>query len=350
MWPFRKTEDRQAGGGGTYTDAIVQAILASSTGADTKAVPAVTAAMEIAAGLYAAAFAAAEIRGSTLVTPAILGSMARELIRNGESLYVIRAGPAPGDFQLLHADTWDITGGYMPSTWRYQVSVPAPSGTGLIRRVRYDEVIHAMYSHSSARPWVGVSPLGWATGTGALLAIVERVLQDESGGTRGYVLPVPRGGQDDEVANLKNDLANMKGRTALVETSAAGWGTGRADSPAMDWRPRRIGPDYPGSVVELRREAMNAVVVACGVPLSLVAGDDATGMRESWRQFLHGSVAPLAKLVAAELSAKLERDIRFDFTELHAADVQGRARAFQSMAGGGLSVDRAARLAGLSEE
>ena len=350
IWPWRRTEQRQAGGGGTYTDAIVQAILATSTGGSAdKAVPAVTAALETCAALYAAAFGAARVVGTSLVNPVMLSAIGRELIINGESLYLLDAGAGMGNAALLHADTWDITGGYRPDTWRYHVTIPAPSGTGLVRYARADEVVHAMYSHSSARPWVGVSPLGWASGTGSLLAIVEKVLRDESGGTRGYVLPLPAGGDDDEVDELKADLRQLGGRTAVVETTSAGWGAGGSGAPAADWRPRRIGPDFPRPVVELRTAAQNAVVSACGVPLGLVGDRDAAGLRESWRIFLHGSVAPLARRVEHELSMKLETPVRLDFTELYAADVQGRARAFQSMTGGGLAPERAARLAGLAD-
>lgn len=347
MWPFRKTEDRQASaaGGGTYTDAIVQAIL-STTDGNRAAVPAVTAALETAAALYASAFASARVMGTTIITPALLANIGRSLIRHGEALYVmVGAGRA---LELIRAHSWDITGGYMPSTWRYHASLPAPSASERVMRVPAGQVIHVRYSEDAARPWVGVPPLGWATGTGALLAIVERVLQDESGGTRGYVLPLPAGGNDAEVAALKGDLGNLQGRTALVETTASGWGAGRADAPTSDWRPRRIGPDYPTSVVELRRDVGRTVVAACGVPLALVEGADAQGLRESWRLFLHGGVAPLARLVEGELSAKLGRDVQLDFTALYAADVQGRARAFQSLTGGGMDVARAAALAGLS--
>ena len=39
-----------------------------------------------------------------------------------------------------------------------------------------------------------------------------------------------------------------------------------------------------------------------------------TGQREAWRRFLHGSVSPVARLVEAELSAKLDTpDLRLDF-------------------------------------
>ena len=54
--------------------------------------------------------------------------------------------------------------------------------------------------------------------------------------------------------------------------------------------------------------------------------------------------------MAAEAAHKLDTPgLVFDTTGLHAADVQGRARAFQSMVGGGMEVSKAASLAGLME-
>ena len=55
----------------------------------------------------------------------------------------------------------------------------------------------------------------------------------------------------------------------------------------------------------------------------------------------------MGRIVSAELTAKLETDVRLDWTELRAGDITGRARAFQSMVGGGMDVAKAAALAGL---
>ena len=73
--------------------------------------------------------------------------------------------------------------------------------------------------------------------------------------------------------------------------------------------------------------------------------------REAWRQFLHGSVEPLSKTVSAELTAKLDSDIRLDFHNLSASDLQGRARAYQSMTNGddGIDKDAAVRICGLTD-
>ena len=52
--------------------------------------------------------------------------------------------------------------------------------------------------------------------------------------------------------------------------------------------------------------------------------------------------------MATELAQKLDTPgLAFNFDRLFASDLSGRARAFQSMVGGGMAVDQAAGLAGL---
>ena len=65
------------------------------------------------------------------------------------------------------------------------------------------------------------------------------------------------------------------------------------------------------------------------VPTSLLERADGTALREAWRQFLHASVMPVSLSVSAELSEKLDTDIRLSFDRMFASDLSGRARAFQ---------------------
>ncbi|MCY4487666.1 MAG: hypothetical protein OXF11_11210 [Deltaproteobacteria bacterium] len=81
--------------------------------------------------------------------------------------------------------------------------------------------------------------------------------------------------------------------------------------------------------------------------MELVSKGERTASREAWRRFLHGSVDAVAKLVAQELSDKLEMDVSLDLSGLHASDIQGRARAFQSLVGAGMPVGEAAAVTGL---
>ena len=58
---------------------------------------------------------------------------------------------------------------------------------------------------------------------------------------------------------------------------------------------------------------------------------------------------PVSLSVSAELSDKLDTDIRLSIDRMFASDLSGRARAFQSMVGGGMDVQKAAALAGLMD-
>ena len=55
-------------------------------------------------------------------------------------------------------------------------------------------------------------------------------------------------------------------------------------------------------------------------------------------------ISPLADLVMDELAEKTGEELAINFDRLRASDVSGRARAFQSLTGGGLSVESAAAL------
>ena len=347
MWPFtRHTEHRQA----SYADSVVEALLSRASG--THADVAATAAVEAAAGALSRAFASAEITPRTPatngITPDVLAQIGRALIVPGEIVLILAV--RQGRVHLLPAASFDVTGAADASTWRYRCDLSGPSGSTTIVRPSAG-VIHCRYSTDPARPWVGVGPLDRARLSGRLSAELEAALGDEASGTRGYVLPVPSDGQDDSVSDLRRDIGSLHGRTALVETAMAGWGDGRQAAPRGDYEPKRIGANPPVSLATLRSDAALAVLSACGVPVELVTPGDGTGQREAWRRFLYGTVQPLAACVATELAVKLDTPtVTLGFDKLFASDLSGRARAFQSLVSGGMSVDQAAALAGLLAE
>ena len=88
-------------------------------------------------------------------------------------------------------------------------------------------------------------------------------------------------------------------------------------------------------------------MAALGVPIALFSASDGTAQRESYRRFYSSTVEPLAGCLARELTDKLETDIKLGFSGRFAADLAGRARAFQSMVGAGMDPSKAAGLAGL---
>ena len=349
-WPWTR-EKRESQ---PYTDAIVAA-LQEQAGGTLAGSPSALGALEIAAGYWARAFASAEIQPANevtaAITPAYLALIGRELCRRGECVFSIDVDAA--GVRLFPAGSWDIRGGYDERSWWYRIDLFGAS-QNVTKFVPGQAVIHPRYAVDPGNPWLGLSPLQYARTAGALASNLEKRLGEEAGGSVGHILPIPHDGGDgtdsDPLAALKGDLRAGKGRTLLMETTAAGWDEGKASAPQVDWKPRRFGADPPDALVNLKSEAALTVLSACGVPPMLAAskaGD--TGQREAWRRFLHGTVQPVAVLVAEELSAKLDQEIRISFDALFASDLAGRARAFASLVKAGMPLEKAAGLAGLLE-
>lgn len=344
-WPWQK-EKRESN---SYTDGRILASLTDAEG--TTATVHETAALEAAAGLYGFCLAGAVVTPSVpALNPALLSLLGRDVIKNGESLFLIRVA---GDrIQLIPAASWDVRGGVDPATWFYRVDAWGPTSTSPTSQiVSGAQVVHVRYSVSPSRPWYGVAPLTWASKTGALAGGLESGMAGEAQGPSGYVLPVPQdggdGGEDDPVANLKTDLATARGKTQLIETTAAGWGEGRAAAPMQDWQAKRYGINMPAPNVDLRNAAAVSVLNACQVPAALFDTADGTSQREAWRRFAMGPLAGLAAIIEREVSDKLMTAIKFDFSGLWAHDIAGRAVAFKNLVAGGMDIERAAGASGV---
>ena len=163
-------------------------------------------------------------------------------------------------------------------------------------------------------------------------------------------MPTPVDGNDSTITNLKADIRKLRGKIALVESTSSGWaGDGAQQRPKSDWEARRLGAAPGAALIEQAALASREIYASCGVPLSLVIGSEGTGQREGFRRLLHSTIMPLGRIVSEELTRKFETDIGLSFDGLFAADLSGRARAFQSLVGGGMDVSKAASLAGLLE-
>ena len=330
--PFRrKPEERD------FTAAILEARQAAAVDAATDAA---TAAEEVVRGLYERAFMQASIDGIS-VPRRVMGMAGRALAHCGEFLYdAIAEAPAA---------SVDVSGGASPLSWRYRVQLASPSGDRSARRSAMD-VWHFRINASVQEPWRGRSPFALSPATRMLLNRAESSLSSESAGAVGKLLTVPAGTPENVVNQIKADLKALAGKTMLPESTAGGWGQGPGSAPAHDWVPRRLGPEPPASMVDLRRDAALMVLAAAGVPAELVSPVDGSGAREAWRRFLHSTIQPLGETVAEELRLKTGRRIRIDFDALMASDLAGRARAFQSMVHGGMETSAAAALAGLMQD
>ena len=256
-----------------------------------------------------------------------------------------------GAVMLRPAGSWDVRGPWRESEWWYRVDLFGPSGN-ITRFLPAASVVHFRYAVDPARPWYGISPLGWARSTGTLAANLETRLGEETGAPVGHVLAVPQdggdGGDEDPLAQFKAVLAGAKGRTVVAETTAAGWGEGKMAAPQADYKAHRFGAAPPDSLPSLRSDAALSVLSACGVPVSLATDADGTSQREAWRRFVMGAVEPLLAIVGQEVAAKLETGVTFDLSSLWAHDLAGRAAAFKSFVGNGATFESAAAECGLT--
>ena len=347
LWPFSKSDDQlETRSQSSYTDTLVKAITANASG-ETTALPTATAALEACAGLVARAFASAEITTpnpmvAALLTPRLLSMLGRALIVRGEIVFHIQIDD--GHLALVPASSFSVSGPPTPPAWLYEVTLGGPDRFHTFRDVEAAGVVHVKFESEPERPWRGIGPLQAAQLAGRLSSETAAALADEASGPRGSVLPLPVDGDDPTVANLKADIRKLKGQLAFVE--GGDWDRPGDGRPA-DWMPRRIGADPPDALVNQATLATNEVFAACGVNPAILMQSQGTAGREAYRQFLFGLVAPLGRIVSDELTAKLEVDVRFTWDELRASDIAGRARAFQSMVGGGMDPAKAAALSGL---
>ena len=340
MWPF-KSENRASGG---FTDLFVNQLLAQA-GGNVYADVSNTAAAELVAGLWGRAFASAAV-SPTLpgIGPDTLEAIARAMILDGEYLGAIDV--SDGALRLLQSYSWDVMGHADPQTWRYSLELPGPSGNET-RQLPAEGVVSCRWATAPSTPWRGVGPFQASSLTGALLANLEKTLAAEAGAPSGYVLPTPKDGADTE--GLQATMKTLRGRTGVVETTAAGWGQGNSLAPRQDWAVKRFGGDPPTELRELREDAAEAVVSTCLPPGLAFGNTDGTAAREATRRWFHTSVAPMGKKVANELRTKLEMPgltLSFPALEAFASDTVGKARSVGQLVAAGLEVEDALVKAG----
>ena len=347
-WPWTRTEHRQASGG-AYADAIVS-LLAARAGGASVGEPTSTAALEIAAGLWARAFASAELSTPiAAVSPSVMASIGRSLVRSGESLWAIDV--ERGVVSVRPAASWDVSGRSDPSSWQYRIDLFGPSGNET-RVYPAESVLSFRIATDPERPWAGVSPISYARATARLAANLELRLAEETGARVGYLLPIPSdggdGSADDSLATLKADLGSLQGNTALIETTSSGFGEGRAAAPQSDWAAKRMGANPPPALAELRGAAAADILSIHGISPALASAQgEGSSQREAWRRF-GLTMQAIGLIVAQEMAVKLNAPgLRIKFGALHSADMAGRSRAVGILVKAGMPLEKATKLVGL---
>lgn len=315
-----------------YTETITNALLDAAADAVTDGY---TAALEIAAGQVSRAMTSAVVTGpdAGVFDPEIMGQIGRSIVEAGEAIWV----RINGEFQRTDNFGIQPNGNYQVSFNSSELVVP-PS-----------RVFHARWSVDIASQR-GVAPLSRARTLRRLLSRLETSLEEESNASVGYLLPIPVDAAAKNVEQLKKDLSDLKGKIAVIESGRGNWDAGSSYAPPRrDYELMRMGPSYPAGSVDLYRLTRDTALTACGYPMHLITTGDATSQREAWRRFLHGTVAPIGRIIT-NAAQRINFDIEISFEELFASDIQGRARAFQSLVAGGMDLAQAAAATGILSE
>ena len=339
MWPFNKpvgVEDR------AYTEAITEARISAAEGTDVDVSG--LAVREIAAGLYARAFAQADVSGTPVLLPedtlALVGRMLAE--RGACVLYL-------GDGEPVPASSWDIGGSSInPLSWRYRLTLPFPGGSKG-KHANALDVLHFRINATAARPWEGRSPFAVAKDTAKLAFRAENALCSEMNTPVGGVLPVPSSLAQPTRDSLGTTIRGLKGAFVPLESTRDGLASTGNVGGAREYAATRYKPEPDDATIKVWSESTQSLLAAAGIPVELATNAEGSSTREAWRRFLHSTIDPMGRMVVAELRRKLTGSPVVSFDRLFASDLSGRARAFQSMIGGGLSLQQAAIHAGLTD-
>ena len=199
-----------------------------------------------------------------------------------------------------------------------------------------------------ADPWVGLGPLQFATLTGRLSAEVAAALGDEAGGPRGSFLPVPKPGDDPTLAGFRSAIRGAAGKLLTVESGDLGATTASADGGQSEqYKPRRFGAHVSASDGGAFPAGVHRNPVVRAAWRRRFSSTPARNRANLGGRFSVRFIAPLARIVEAELQRGLGAEVGLSFADLRASDLQARARSFQAMVTGGKTVAEAATLAGL---
>ena len=333
----------------SYTDTLIQAIQRNSQGrVANPANPTATAALETCVGLIGRAFAAAEITGpeniASALTPEFMMMVGRSLIRRGE--LVCHIDTSTGRLRLFPAQSHNVSGGHNPDGWEYELTLPGPSETTTLS-LPADSVLHLRYAADPELPYRGIGPLQVATLSGVLSAATIKALGDEASGPVGSFLPLPAtDGDDASVSEIKAFVPTAQGRMGITESTADSFGTG-GPTPQGDYKQQHFGPMPPAAMVELMQAVKVEIYSACGIPPGLFTVGAAASIREAWRLCLFSTIGPLGRVVLTELRDKLDADLKLGWVDLRASDLQGRARALQSLVNAGMALPEAVAVSGV---
>ena len=324
-------------------DALFNAALVGRSDASQTAAAAT--AIRVIADSFAVAVVSPSSLSSILNPPPLLVDLVRRLLLTGNVAYLVDSDES-GGLDLIPAQTFEVSGGYRPSSWVYKLELARPSGSPIVRLVPAEGVVHVKINASRSSPWMGSSALGNLSASA--LAALGRSLTMDMSPPSGYLLPTPDGASQEVIDQAAQALRNGQGGISLIQTMAAGFGQGAPAAPKKDWSQVRFGPMIPPESLSAHDTLSVSLLNALGVSEQLYHGGG-PAQRESARQLYLGVINPLAAIITHELSRVLNEDVRLNFAELRALDTALRSKAAAALVAAGMSLSDAIDLLGLED-
>ena len=338
MWPFNRIRNQGAdpapsGGvttvtGGT-TDTVAEALLARANG--TVVIPEDTGIVADCRAVWERAGAEMRVEGDLAprLQPWMSWIMAC-LARDGNAYFRMTDSG-----NLLPSLLAEIQGGVDPRTWRYHLTDASPTQTRTVA-VPARSVLHFRTNVQPSQPWRGRPLLARVTG--------EAVANLEASLARASRVPITRliravdRVKDEQVKQFQKQFERAATSTASPMVMQA---DGVEDA----------GPPITDGILGLRSSLAGTVAQAYGLHPSFF-DERANGAttREAWRQFINGTLEPLATVIADECVGKTGIETKINVSRLRIIDPMQQAKAYAQLIDAGWSEEDARRATGYVDE
>ena len=294
------------------------------------------AAVQFSAWLVGKCFSLAKIDGIDYLDSRTREMIGRQLVLCGELVLLDLTAN-----QWITINRFEVKGNSpLPDTWRYQLDVATPDKIEKYYRTGA-QILHFRVNCDPNRSWRG-RPL-WKNAEQTLataIATEHAIKESASMSVIAFVnlLGGNRGLKQTGVGEALKSAVDKSEKFFVYQTA-------KTDTKsAID----RIDPKVDPGLLQARDKSRLDLLASIGIPISLFESSDGASQRESFRQLANLALEPMAEIVAAEFQHKRGLEIKFDFSELHSMDVQGKARAVANLVKAGESIDDALQQAGLN--
>ena len=284
--------------------------------------------------------------GHSIARPSFLDMAVRELMRTGNAVFYLMRGQRNGDFTLLPMPGFKVSGGLLPSQWRYELKALDQDENELTFNAASDDVIHFRYGATALAPWYGQSPLVAAGADARVLANIVNKVGDDASTPVAHMIPMPDGATVAQRQGVAKDIRDARGRVIVPETTRAGIGQGAAAAPQRDLESSRVGPDPSANALALKETSGLEMLRALGIMPGLYSLSGGAS-REGYRQFYAVTAAALARLMEEELRKKLNLpELAISLDDLAAIDITAKSRAVGTLVKAGVPLPLAVQMAG----